>query len=411
MVSPADVQNLRYDTSDSRQPRSVNLYFDHYRGEPIYRTVVYLANSGCEWSRKTGGCTMCGTKNSALRRPISDADFMAQLEIVRRDLTRFNASLPSPVQTLHVYNDGFFFNDGELSEGVREAVYALARSFGMRKLVIETNGLDIVRDDKTHNYLGKGVAALGECEFEITLGLESANPLVRQLYGKPDSIDEVRSALDIIRRKGAIAKGYVLVKGPLLTEAEAYEDCVNTIKTLQQWSNGKRFRVEFQPTCMLPNTLHEQLALLPRTDPYFWEPPLLSTLFRILANFPTLGEDLYSALFARIDADSPWDFWLTRPHDDPASTYKLYLQLVEHYLHRRFSTIEGALKMANDRLWQERRQVAAPHPLDLRVSMVKRLQALAKKSEVHLSEYVKKHIAGPGSFVDNALRHLESLPA
>jgi len=119
MISTANVQNMRFDPTDSTKPRSVNLYFDHYKGEPIYRTVAYLANSGCEWSRKTGGCTMCGTKNSALRRPISDEEFFAQLEVIRHHVQEFNASLPVPVQTLHVYNDGFFFNDGEVSSKVR----------------------------------------------------------------------------------------------------------------------------------------------------------------------------------------------------------------------------------------------------------------------------------------------------
>ncbi|MFZ2960453.1 MAG: hypothetical protein WA705_26540 [Candidatus Ozemobacteraceae bacterium] len=409
MVSPADVQNIRFDASDPRQPRSVNLYFDHYKGEPIYRTVVYLANSGCEWSRKTGGCTMCGTKNSALRRPISDEEFFAQLEIVRESLLKFNASLPTPVKTLHVYNDGFFFNDGEVSPRVREAIYKLARAFKMKKLVVETNGLDIVRDNKTNDYLGKGVEQLEDTEFEVTLGIESANPLVRALYSKPDSVEDVKNSLEIIRRKGAIAKGYVLVKGPLLTEAEAYEDCVNTIHTLKQWSNGKRFRVEFQPTCLLPNTLHEYLTTLDHHDPYYWEPPLLSTLFRILHHFPTMGEDLYSALFARIDVDSPWEFWQTRPHDDPETTYKLYLKLVDYYLNRNFEAIESALKLARDQLWQERKAQTAPHSLEVRVGVVKKLLTLSLKKEVPLSEYLKRYLKRDGNFIDSCLKHIASV--
>lgn len=406
MVSTADVLNLRFDPSNPGQPRSINLYFDHYKGEPVYRAVVYLANSGCEWSRKTGGCTMCGTKNSALPKPVTDGEFLAQLKIVRESVVKFNASLKSPVRTLHIYNDGFFFNDVEIGPRVREAVYELARLLKMRKLVVETNGLDIVRDDRAKNYLGRAVERLGDTEFEVTLGIESANPLVRALYNKPDSLDDVKNSLEIIRRKGATPKGYVLVKGPLLTEAEAYEDCVNTIRTLRQWSNGGRFRVEFQPVCLLPNTLHEYLTGLDHQDPYYWEPPLLSTLFRILHNFPEMGEDLYSALFARIDADSPWAFWLTRPHDDPETTYKLYLKLVDHYLYRKFDSIESALSLAKEELWRGRKAQTVPHSLEERVGAVKKLVALSRKKNLCLSDYLKTNLKREGNFLDSCLKHL-----
>ncbi|MBF0543566.1 MAG: hypothetical protein HQM08_03990 [Candidatus Riflebacteria bacterium] len=409
MISMTDVLNIRFDPSDPSKPRSINLYFDHYKGEPIYRTVVYLANSGCEWSRRTGGCTMCGTKNSALKKPISDEEFFAQLEIVKEYLGKFNATHEAPVKTLHIYNDGFFFNDSEIGPKVREAIYGIARSFNIKKVVVETNGSDIIRDNKTNNHLGRAVELLGDIEFEVTLGIESTNPLVRALYSKPDSVEDVKNSLEIIRRKGAISKGYVLVKGPLLTEVEAYEDCVSTIKTLQQWSKGERFRIEFQPVCLLPNTLHEYLMTLDRKDPYYWEPPLLSTLFRILKHFPTMGEDLYSALFAKIDTDSPWDFWLTRPHDDPETTYKIYLKLVEYYLHRKYDTIEAALKLVNEKLWEERKKQVAPHPLEERVAIVKKLLGLSKQNNMHLSDYLKTNLKLDGNFLDSCKNHIEKL--
>lgn len=409
MISTKNVRNIRFDSGDQRQPRSVNLYFDHFQGRPIYRAVAYLMNSGCEWSRKTGGCTMCGTKNTALRRPIPDADFFAQLEIVRHHVLEFNASLDEPVQTLHIYNDGFFFNDDELTPTVRDAVCDLARSLKMRKLTVETNGLDIVRDHKGRNELGRTVKRLGETAFEVTLGVESADPQFRALYAKPDSLEDMRSALSIIRGQGAISKGYVLIKGPLVTEAEALADCVQTIRTLRDWSKGERFRVEFQPVCLLPNTLHEYLMGLPEDDPYRWEPPLLSTIFRILREFPNMGEDLYSALFARTDEDSPWDFWQNRPHDDPRTTFPMYRQLVEYYLHRRFTSIEEALRLADDSLWQQRKRVIAPHPLEERVRVVRKLLLLSKKAGMHLSDYLKTNLRRDGDFIESCRKHIAAV--
>ncbi|NLF98010.1 MAG: hypothetical protein GX569_14860 [Candidatus Riflebacteria bacterium] len=409
MVSTAAVQNIRFDNADPNEPRSVNLYFDHYRGEPIYRAVAYLNNAGCEWSIKTGGCTMCGTKNSRLSRKIEDREFFAQFAVIRKHVERFNAELDSPIKSLHVYNDGFFFNDNEISPEAREAIFAMAVELGMQKLVVETNGLDIVKDNKATDYLGRAVKRLGNTELEITLGIETTNPLVRSLYNKPDRVEDVRSSLDIIRDKGAIAKGYVLIKGPLLTESEAYQDCIDTIRTLKEWSNGKRFRVEFQPVCHLPNTLHEYLMTLDRSDPYFWEPPLLSTLLRILANFPDMGEDLYTALFARIDADSPWDFWVNRPHDDPETTYSLYLKLVEHYLYRRHDSITSALQIAREELWKKRCEKRIEQSLEERVQLVKKLLELSLKNRMYLSDYLKANLDRRLDFWNGCQKHLASL--
>lgn len=409
MVSPSVVQNIVFNNADPNEPRSINLYFDHYKGEPIYRVVAYLNNSGCEWSVKTGGCTMCGTKNSRLGRKISDAEFSNQFALIRKYVTQFNAQLDVPVKSLHVYNDGFFFNDNEISPESREQIFAMATDLRMQKLVVETNGIDIVKDDRNNDYLGKAVKRLGETEFEITLGIESTNPLIRALYNKPDSFEDMQKSLDIIRSKGATLKGYVLVKGPMLTEAEAYADCVETIRNLERWSAGKRFRVEFQPVCHLPNTLHEYLMQLDHADPYFWEPPLLSTLFRILANFPEMGEDLYTALFARIDRDSPWDFWVNRPHDDPETTYKLYLKLVDHYLYRRHESVTSALEIAHEDLWLKRCERKIEQSLEERVAMVKKLLELSRKNRVHLSDYLKNNLANEGSFWERCSRHLDSL--
>ncbi len=409
MVSPAVVQNIRFDNADPKEPRSVNLYFDHYRGEPIYRAVAYLNNAGCEWSVKAGGCTMCGTKNSRLGRKIEDEEFFAQFAVIRKHVEQFNATLDAPIKSLHVYNDGFFFNDNEISPEAREAIFAMTVELGMQKLVVETNGLDIVKDHKTTDYLGQAVKRLGKTELEITLGIETANQAVRSLYNKPDRVEDVKSSLEIIRGKGAIPKGYVLVKGPLLTEVEAYEDCVNTIRTLKDWSSGKRFRVEFQPVCHLPNTLHEYLMTLDRSDPYFWEPPLLSTLFRILANFPDMGEDLYTALFARIDQDSPWDFWVNRPHDDPETTYALYLKLVEHYLYRRNDSIKSALQLANDKLWKKRGEQRIEQSIEERAQLVKKLLELSLRKRMHLSDYLKANLDRSLDFWNGCQKHLASL--
>ncbi|MFH1090128.1 MAG: hypothetical protein V1742_01020, partial [Pseudomonadota bacterium] len=88
---------------------------------------------------------------------------------------------------------------------------------------------------------------------------------------------------------------------------------------------------------------------------------------------------MYSALSARIDADSPWEFWRTRPHDDPETTYKRYLKLVDYYLYRKFDSIESAMGLAKEALWLEGKARTAPHSLEVRVGVVKKLLVLSRK--------------------------------
>ncbi|MDD5191680.1 MAG: hypothetical protein PHH54_03330 [Candidatus Nanoarchaeia archaeon] len=406
-----DIFTIQYIQKNTNYPRNINFYLDNYKGNTIVRAVAYLSNTGCEWSIKTGGCTMCGTKNNRVGRKLSDSEFIAQISEVKNQIEKYNASHNPRVQTLHIYNDGMFLNDFEIGENARKYIYRISRELDMKKLVVETSVNNIMSDNRTDNHLAQGVKDLGETEFEITLGIESTNPLIRKLYNKPTPDQDVLKAIDVIKNTGAFPKAYVLVKGPLLTEREAYEDCINTIKTLLGNDDKKTMRIELQPTCILPNTLHEFLMNIDKSDPYHWEPPLISTVLRIINEFPKNNGNLYSALFARFDQELPWSFWSSRPHDTESTTFPLYKNLVEYYITRNFNSISSALDTYDKGLSQKRFSKTVPHTLEKRIEAVKKIVGLSKKNNMFLSDYLKQNLQSQNSknerndnFIDACLK-------
>jgi radical SAM enzyme (TIGR01210 family) len=70
--------------------------------------------------------------------------------------------------------------------------------------------------------------------FEIGIGLETANDYVRQyMINKNFTFDDYKKAANIIRKNNFEIKTYVLVKPPFLTEKESINDSINTIKKIR----------------------------------------------------------------------------------------------------------------------------------------------------------------------------------
>lgn len=408
-VSLNDIVIRQFELGNPCLPRSLNFYFDFLRGSPVMRAVAYLANSGCAWAEESGGCIMCGTKNFAMHRQVTDDEYHAQLKLIRSEIETYHREHQTQISALYIYNDGLYFNDQEIGAGVRNEIYQLARDMGVKKFSIETSSGDVVRDHQSDGHLRHAVEQLGDVAFEVALGVESTNATLRSLYNKSDTLEDIQEAIKIIRQQGALPKAYLLVKGPLVSEGEAFSDCVNSIRTLRSWEGDPPVRIELQPVCILPNTLHEHLASLEKSDPYYWEPPLMSTVLKILAEFPDAGEFLYSALFAPIDEEQPWTFWRTRPHDCKTTTPLLYSKLAEYYLTRRVEPLKAGLALADAQISTARLNKSIPHKLEERVRVVKKLLELSARDNVYLSDYVRKHVVGDGDFIANSLSYLKNI--
>jgi archaeosine synthase beta-subunit len=184
-------------------------------GERVSAFVLILRTRGCYWA-DLKGCSMCGYAKDTLGRSATPEELGTQLE---HALARYHGE-----PYVKLYTSGSFLDDREVDPASRERIVR-AFSGRARRLLFETLP-EFVTDDR----LGPLTSAFAG-EIEVAQGLESAQPEVLQRFvNKGSTPDEYFAAADRVRAAGAKSKGYLLLKPPYLTEAEAVADVVRSVE-------------------------------------------------------------------------------------------------------------------------------------------------------------------------------------
>ena len=222
---------------------SSDIRIGYLQGRPVERLVITLRSPGCAWVRKGGGCTMCGhypgtTQGMAL----SPQDFVAQF---RREAERYRGG---DLPILCLYNSGSVLNEDEIQqEALSGILFDVARMDGVRKVVLESRP-EYCSEEK----IGRIRKQIGEKDLEIAMGLESCNDRVLSLtLNKGFVSGEFRRMVERIRQYVGI-RIYVLLKGPFLTEREAIEDAVSSIRFARTLSPRE---IHLEPATLQKHTL------------------------------------------------------------------------------------------------------------------------------------------------------------
>jgi hypothetical protein len=229
---------------------------DLLRGKVVDAWVIIFRTRGCYWARASG-CSMCGYVNDVAQEVTPD-DLAHQL----RGVLARHAEQP----LVKVYTSGNFFDDHEVSPGIRTTIL---KELGDRceKVIVETLS-HLLRRDQLDEALAH-VDAL-----EIALGLESTNETVlRQSVNKVWGLKEHARAAALAREAGATVKTYLLVKPPFLTEGEAIEDAVRSGRDADPHSDT----ISFNPVNVQARTLVDRLY---RRGEY--RPPWLWSVVEVL---------------------------------------------------------------------------------------------------------------------------------
>jgi archaeosine synthase beta-subunit len=191
-------------------------------GHKVNRVIIYLRSSGCTWAiaKPSGafqaGCFECehGIAGTTLGIPIAPQSYIAQF------LNEYNKYDFSDSPILCLYNEGSFFNPHELPVVARQQMLkVIAGNKNIRKVIIESLPAYITPD-----VVVETTSILGNKEVEIAVGLESSNPLVRDLcINKPFTLEQFCNVIPIIKQKCNLLT-YVLLKPGFLTEKEALDD-------------------------------------------------------------------------------------------------------------------------------------------------------------------------------------------
>jgi radical SAM enzyme (TIGR01210 family) len=110
--------------------------------------------------------------------------------------------------------------------------------------------------------------------FEVGIGLETSNDLIRELaINKGFTFDEYKKAANLLKKHQMNLKTYLLLKPPFLTEKESLQDCLRTAKDIEPFTD----MISLNPCNVQRHTIVEYLW---KRDQY--RPPWLWTVVEFL---------------------------------------------------------------------------------------------------------------------------------
>jgi radical SAM enzyme (TIGR01210 family) len=184
---------------------------------------ITLTPTGCEWAN-SGGCTMCGEyEGSAKNVTVSPEFHIAQF-----------ASAVSKYVALHhpswlrIYQEGNYTNAHEVHPTAQKTILRLASMIsGVQRITIESMAKYISQEGAQN--LRSTLAS--NAELEVGMGFEAENDVVRNVcVNKGETMDDYRRAIKLLRSQGLHTLAYVLLKPPFLSESEAIDEAIRTIR-------------------------------------------------------------------------------------------------------------------------------------------------------------------------------------
>jgi radical SAM enzyme (TIGR01210 family) len=189
-------------------------------GKKVDTLTIIFSTSGCWWG-KAGGCTMCGYVYDSAQVSPSDEDLFSQLGKAMRKASGFSEFM------VKIFTSGSFLDTREIPLEVRHRILeALKSDARVIKVLVETRP-EFVKEDAMIDCLN----SMEDKPFEIAVGLETSSDIVRKdSINKGFTFDDFKRAATIARNSGATVKAYLMLKPPFLSEKEAMDDMVNSIR-------------------------------------------------------------------------------------------------------------------------------------------------------------------------------------
>lgn len=217
-------------------------------GRPVRRLVITLRGPGCGWVTRGDGCIMCGHHAGTTRGVVpTPEEYLAQF---RSELARYDLC---ETEVLSLYNSGSMLNPEEIPRAALEQILADIRDLPtIRKVVLETRAEYVSgeRLSRLRDILGAGKS------LSIAMGLETSDDKKRSLcLNKGCSLAEIRRAVEAARGLARVQL-YTILGIPFLTEAEAVEDTVHTIRCARDMGADE---IHIEPLTIQKHTAIEYL--------------------------------------------------------------------------------------------------------------------------------------------------------
>lgn len=214
---------------------------DILHGSIVDAYVIILRTQGCSWAQHSG-CSMCGYFNDSMWEPVSDADVFTQFTTAMKQYNN------EPY--VKIFTSGSFLDDNEVGKTAQTKILSTLSS-STEKISVESRPEYI--SEKKISELKK---PLGSVEFEVGIGLETANDIVRKYsIHKGFSFAQYAKAATLLHNHKINVKTYLLVKPLFLTEKESIDDCIDSIQKINELSQT----ISLNPINVQRNTVVEYL--------------------------------------------------------------------------------------------------------------------------------------------------------
>ncbi|MFB6092429.1 MAG: archaeosine biosynthesis radical SAM protein RaSEA [Haloquadratum sp.] len=210
---------------DPHEPTRVWLDEDNTPDGVVRSLTIILNTGGCRWAR-AGGCTMCGyVAESVEGGSVGHEALMDQIDVCLEHETE-NAD--EPADLVKIYTSGSFLDEREVGAETRTAI---AETFADRERIVVESLPDFVDREKIADFTDRGLST------DVAIGLETATDRVRHdCINKYFDFTDFEAACAEARAADAAAavdagiKAYLLLKPPFLSESEAVEDMVSSVR-------------------------------------------------------------------------------------------------------------------------------------------------------------------------------------
>ena len=214
-----EIRGLKEKHYDPHEPTRVWLDEDNTPGGVYNSLTIILNTGGCRWAR-AGGCTMCGyVAESVEGGSVAHEALMDQIEVC---LEHEADNADEPADLIKIYTSGSFLDEREVGAETRQAI---AETFGDRERIVVESLPDFVDREKITDFTDQGLAV------DIAVGLETATDRVRHdCVNKYFDFADFEEACETAKEAGAGIKAYLLMKPPFLSEAEARDDMIDSVR-------------------------------------------------------------------------------------------------------------------------------------------------------------------------------------
>ncbi|MBW1933501.1 MAG: archaeosine biosynthesis radical SAM protein RaSEA [Deltaproteobacteria bacterium] len=200
--------------------------------------VFILKTRGCFWAHHSG-CTMCGYFNDSVPG-IERREIEKQVEIA---LQRYQGE-----KIVKIFTSGSFLDEREVPADIQKKL--LEKFFERAERVIIESRPEFIKNLDYISDIAKNKV------LEVAMGLESANDRVLEhSINKGSTFSQWKDAAKGVLDRDMKLKTYILVKPPFLTESEAIEDALFTVRKVSDISDT----LSFNPVAIHANTLVEYL--------------------------------------------------------------------------------------------------------------------------------------------------------